>query len=401
MPKRLESSKNLRKLIDGFYNDVFTAEERGVPVAWLTVCVPLEVIRGMGILPFYPESYAAYCSARRITEDLIAIAEAKGYATDLCAYAKTTFGSMISGKGPFGPMPRPSVLISSNNQCGTVINWWRAVGRYYGVPCFFIDAPRVKREPTDSELRYIESQLHSMVGYLEAQTGRKLHESIFQEVMDLSNQALDLYVRILRLRRHRPAPYSAGDIFTHIFPIVTLGGTTLAVEHFQLLLDEIVSRVQRSEGITGHERFRLLWDNIPLWHRLDMFDYLAEKGVVVAADTYTSSWEYPPLDTKDPFKDMARRVTALYTNRGLDYRIKWISRLIEEYQVDGLLWHSNHSCKADSVGQMDLITALQQRYHLPALLFEGDMADLHYYSDDQTKKKFDAFIEMLESRVPA
>jgi benzoyl-CoA reductase/2-hydroxyglutaryl-CoA dehydratase subunit BcrC/BadD/HgdB len=90
---------------------------------------------------------------------------------------------------------------------------------------------------------------------------------------------------------NRPAPMSAFDAFFHLALIVTLRGTRTVVDYYTELLDEMKARVADGIAAVPDERYRLLWDNLPVWYRTRwLSDKFAAHGACLVADTYTSSW---------------------------------------------------------------------------------------------------------------
>jgi benzoyl-CoA reductase/2-hydroxyglutaryl-CoA dehydratase subunit BcrC/BadD/HgdB len=69
--------------------------------------------------------------------------------------------------------------------------------------------------------------------------------------------------------------------------------------------------------------------------------------------------------------------------------------MLEDYQLDGVILHSDRSCKPYSIGQMDERDRLINQFCVPALLLEADHSDPRAYSEEQIANRLDAFIEML------
>jgi benzoyl-CoA reductase/2-hydroxyglutaryl-CoA dehydratase subunit BcrC/BadD/HgdB len=139
-------------------------------------------------------------------------------------------------------------------------------------------------------LAYVESELGRMITWVEAETGRRLDRDRLREIVRLSNDGRTLWAEILYQRRATPCPVTAADIFTHMFPMVALRGTQAYVRHLRGLRDESGARVEQGFAAVPGERYRLLWDNLPLWFDLKIFDELAQKGANFVTDTYTQAW---------------------------------------------------------------------------------------------------------------
>jgi benzoyl-CoA reductase/2-hydroxyglutaryl-CoA dehydratase subunit BcrC/BadD/HgdB len=72
--------------------------------------------------------------------------------------------------------------------------------------------------------------------------------------------------------------------------------------------------------------------------------------------------------------------------------------MIDKYAVDGLVMHSNRSCKPYSLGQYDIQKIIQQKRGIPTLLIEADMVDERSFSESQIETRIDAFMEVLKSK---
>lgn len=404
MGVRLEATNNLKGLIKDYYDDLFRAAAEGRPTAWLNVGIPCELFYGMDIFPFYPENYGAACGAMKLTPQLSAVAEARGYSGDLCGYVRAALGSILSGEGPYGPLPRPTVQVDAMNSCIMLMVWWRAVEREWSVPTFVLDTPLVREVSDGINLTYVRSELDRMITWVEEQTGRSMDRDRLRDIVRLSNEGKALWSDILELRRARPCPITAADIFTHMFPMVSLRGTQPYVDHLRGLRDEVKDRVDRGFAAVANERYRLLWDNLPLWYDLKLFDELAEQGANFVIDTYTQAWGpryMGPIDPDEPLRDFAASIGAGFLNVQIGKRYDLLAELVDLYEVDGIVFHSDRSCKPFSLVQPELKRLLQERKGVPSLLLEADHNDQRLYDRQRAMGQLQSFLEMLEGRQVA
>src|SRR5660398_278760 len=156
----------------------------------------------------------------------------------------------------------------------------------------------------------------------------------------------------LDLRRAHPCPITAADIFTHMFPMVALRGTPEFVEHLRLLRDEVKDRVERGFAAVPEERYRLLWDNLPPWYDLRLFSDLAKQGANFVIDTYTQAWGpryMGEIDTVDPLRSLAGYMGSGFLNVQVEKRYELLEELVDLYDVDGVVFHSDRSCKPFSL----------------------------------------------------
>jgi benzoyl-CoA reductase/2-hydroxyglutaryl-CoA dehydratase subunit BcrC/BadD/HgdB len=393
--RKLKTAGELQRLMRAHYLEAQYLR-LGRPVAWVTSGAPVEILRAMGIVAVYPENYGALCGARREAVALCQQAEAAGYSPDLCSYARTSLGAMLDhGQAPMGGLARPGLLIACNNICGTVIKWYEAVARHYDVPLFVLDTPFVHNEIQPHALDYVEQQLRELIRFVETTTHRQLRWDRLEEVARLSNDTVRLWGDIRALCRARPSPLNVPDLFVNMAPIVVLRGTKSAVRFYQHLRDEVAQRVQQGVGAVPEERYRLLWDNIALWHRLYRFyNDFARHGACFVVDTYTGAWSQaiPPGDV---LGGLAVAYATVMLNQSLEYRAEQMVQLILEYNVDGFVMHCNRSCKPYSLGQYAIKRQVTARTGAPGLVIEADMCDTRSFAPEAVHTRIQAFVEML------
>ena len=165
------------------------------------------------------------------------------------------------------------------------------------------------------------------------------------------------------------------------------------------LLAEMQNRVATGISAVPDERYRLLWDNLPVWYRTRwLSDKFAAHKACLVADTYTSAWcgSLKYMDENDFLGSMAEGYARIYLNIGTDVMAEMVLEMIDKYDVDGLVMHSNRSCKPYSLGQYDIQRIVQEKRGLPTLIIEANMTDARSFSESQVDTRIDAFMEMLE-----
>ncbi len=396
--KVLKTAPQLQRLLQWHY---FSPKylRLGRPVAWLTSGAPVEIVRALNILPIYPENYGALCGARRASPALCQVAEARGWSPDLCSYARTSVGSMYAPKqSPLGGLPRPDVLITCGNICGTVLKWYEAAARFYKVPLILIDTPFIHAaggEPTPHAVSDVAAQLEEMIERLEKLTRRKMSRAKLEEVGLLANEGVNLWREVRDLCRARPSPLNGPDLFTNMAPIVVLRGTRDAVKFYRALKAEIEERVANKVGAIPEEKYRLLWDNIAIWHHLFRFyNYFVDYGACFVVDTYTGGWAMQMMPG-DPIETLAKTYTQVFLNQTFQVRAQMMVDAIERFEVDGFVMHSNRSCKPYSIGQYDVQRIASTRTGKPGLIIEADHSDARSYDDAKTRTRIQAFMETL------
>jgi len=373
------------------------ANERG-KVAWVTSGAPVEIPKALDFYLFYPENHGAICGTARVVEDISTEAENAGYSRDICSYARTDIGTMLSGKTPIRKIPKPDVLLACTNICQTVLHWYRVLAHHYNVPLILIDTPFIYTEVADHTVGYVKRQIEESIPLLEKVAGKQLDEGRLKEVTSLSRKASFLWMEILDRCQHIPSPISVFDQFILMAPIVEMRGEVKTVDFYAEMLREVDCRISEGIGAVRDEKKRVLWDNLPIWYRLRyLAELMGERGIVLAASTYTNAWgELADLyDPEKPFESAARTYLQPILNRGTGEKLKKMMQMIEDYHLDGVILHSDRSCKPYSIGQMDQRDRLIRECEVPALLLEADHNDPRSFSEEQVANRLEAFVEML------
>lgn len=398
---KVKTIKKMREIMTGYYIEAKSARQNKKKVAWITSGGPVEPLIVMDVIPVYPENHGAMIGASKMGPELCEKAEDMGYSRDLCSYARSDIACSTVNGGPIGGLPDPDMLVCCNNICGTVLKWYEVQARHYKVPLFIFDTPFCHTEFPDEARTYVRKQVHEYLAFLERACGRKFDHDRMKEVGRLSLEGQRLWQEVLDTAMSRPAPISAFDAFFHLALIVTLRGTQVAVDYYRELLAEMKDRAARKIGSIPNEKYRLLWDNLPVWYKTKwLSEKFAAHGACLVADTYTSAWcgQLDYLKDDDFLESMVEGYTRIYLNIGVDQMVQIVKKMIRKYDVDGMVMHSNRSCKPYSLGQYDIQRMIQRDTGLPSLVLEADMVDERSFSESQIETRIDAFIEVIKQR---
>ncbi len=404
MEKKPEPDKirqNLKRIMGAYRQELSEADDSDKPVAWMTAVAPVELCVAMDVLPVFPENYGAFFAARGTAQELCDAAIARGYSEDLCTYALSNLGSMFLNKGltETKGLPKPDLLIATQYGCISHLKWWEEMARLLDVPLFILDsAHTLEDELMPHQVRYFKLQLKKCIAFLENVLGKRMDYDRLEAVINLSGEAGRFWEEALKLRRNRPCPMGPMEVYTHMAVAVTLCGSNDAVDHYRMLFEEISRRADSKIGAVPEERFRLIWDFFPLWYQLGLFRKFEEEGAVFVADVYGTAFS-SDMDGSDALGSLVdrycRQETA--TRTGSTGRAEEYCRLIEEYGVDGIVFHSNRSCRFFSPRQLDMERIIRERYELPTLAFHGDMTHPEWFSEEQVNSRIMTYLEVLRN----
>ena len=390
----------MKELMTNYYIEAKTTKEK--PIAWITSGAPVEFLFAMDIIPISPENYAAMCAASHQSVELMEAAEQAGFSQDICAYARTDFGADITQGGPAAGLPPPHFLLCSTNICKTVIKWYEVVARKYNVPLFIVDTPFLHEGLNKDLIDYTVTQFRDLEDFLSEFIDRPFDRNRFYEVLALSQEAAEHWRRMLYLGKTVPSPFNSLDSFIHLGPIVTLRGTKECVDYYKLLYEEVAERAEKKIGSIPEERYRVLWDNLPVWFKMRRLErFFEEKKCTLVVTTYANSWggmsNYQVEEEGDPYELLAASYLDVYINWGFEERIKYLAQLMDEFCLTGFIMHSNRSCKPYSIGMYRLQEEVSKLTARPGVVIEADQNDPRVYSDAQVETRLEAFIESMDS----
>jgi bcr-type benzoyl-CoA reductase subunit B len=396
--QKITSAKKMRDIMTTYYIDAMSAKENNKLVAWITSGGPVEPLIAMDIIPVYPENHGAMIGSSKMGEDLCMKAEEMGYSNDLCSYARADISCAVVKGGPIGGLPEPDMLICCNNICGTVLKWYEIQARFFNVPLFIFDTPVCHTEYSPEISKYVRTQIDEYILFLEKVTKKSFDNDKMAEVGKISYQGQLLWQKVLNTTANCPSPMTAFDAFFFLALIVTLRGTQTTVDFYKDLLFEMEERIENKTGIIPNEKYRLLWDNLPIWYQLKwLSSKFSDHDACLVADTYTSAWcsSLKYIDENDFLNSIAEGYTRIYLNIGVDQMADQVIEMIKFYDIDGFVMHSNRSCKPYSFGQLDIKRIVERKAGIPVLMIEADMTDPRAFSQSQVETRIDAFMEII------
>jgi benzoyl-CoA reductase/2-hydroxyglutaryl-CoA dehydratase subunit BcrC/BadD/HgdB len=302
---------------------------------------------------------------------------------------------------PAGGIASPDLLLITSSACTHYFKWWDTLKEIHQKPLIFVNTPRVmEREAIpDYYMAYAMGEIEAALHDIEAILDRPISREALSRAVEYSDQVVAYWQKILALQRHVPAPLNLSDLGNALFVLIVLAGTEEGVTLMAQIHEETARRAAEGHGVlTGEtERHRLLWMNIPFWYNLKLFGMFEERGCVFPMSDYCQYiWGTTRMDPARPLEGLARKALEGELNTSVDAHIDQLLQDMEAYQIDGVVAHFNKSCRVLSVGALDAVTAIREKFNLPVLVLDGDHADESEYEPARTMNRIEAFLEMLE-----
>ena len=400
---KMTSKQFLNELTAKHYNGALQAKAEGKPVAWAVSICPQELFETLDMAVVYPENHAAAIGARKGAMEFIEHAEGIGYSADICSYARINMAYTDIQHAEAQDIPMPDIILVSGNICTTVIKWWENLAKKLHVPCVYIDTPfNHTYEVPDHATEFLRHQMETAIIQLEDFTGKKFDFDKLSEVMKLSNATCQWWKMATDLAANKPSPLNGFDMFNYMAIMVCMRGNADGHKLFKMWYEELKAKADAGKGPwnSAEEQYRIMWDGIACWpHLSTTFKVLKKYGVNMVTSTYPESWNVR-YETND-LTGMAKAYTVNYANRNLDFGTDYLKRLVDQFNLDGVLYHSNRSCKLMDFRQYEVRRRVEGMTGIPTAMFDGDQTDPRSFSEAQYETRVQALVEMMDKRKNA
>jgi benzoyl-CoA reductase subunit B len=408
-----DGARLFRQWFDGLTADA----EAGRGAAYVFVMGSLgELLRSFDLPLVFPEINSLQTAVRHQAHEYLNEAEDLGYSPDICGYVKADVATQRRGGVlPMGRIPKPAIAVLTN-ACNTYIKWAEIWERTYGMPSYVLDIPGTREAGAQTwrgdagferDRKYVAAQLRELIPLLEQVTGKRFDIDRLRENMGHANRMGRGWKRVLELNRSRPALFNAlSDGTIYLGVCNGFRGDERGARYFEDLVEEMEYKRANGIGTLVDEQFRLVFVGVPCYPIFRRFTELfTEHGGTFVHSTYlwfasggtNLGFEY---DLSDPLESLAEGL-LVGTRDAMDsmfFQTRALATMIDEFAVDGIVFHPIKSCRTVSTGLADHRRALMALRDIPSLFIESDMMDRRVVSEAQLKNRVDAFFEGLHSR---
>ena len=430
---RLKTMYELRAYVDSMYEGGREASDEGRPVAWCMLSIPTPILTAMGIEAVFPENYGTICASAGAAASFLERAEADGFPSHMCGYCRNGLGyaAMMEDLGgqvppgaPGGGIARPTLLVGSGAVCDARYKFFQALGRYFDVPVYIIEAPAAGQRESLMEgahertVQFLVKEYYELVDFLEKFLGKKMDWDKIGEVQ--STKELDtVWWETNEMRRARPCPMNSRDFWSSMSgALYKAGDASEMTVLYQKMYDEVKDRVDNKiAGINREEKYRLTFQGLPPWHSLGFFDQLADRGWNFVHESSYHPAKPADVDVSHISDPMERYVRS--NSRSLEFIIdrdfepdeaaiikeeirkqgyssRFAARNVREFQCDGAFLHPLLTCRAFTAPLYLYQKQIMDVYKVPSLILEGDIVDLTLFDPVAGLKKAEAFEETMD-----
>ena len=164
----------------------------------------------------------------------------------------------------------------------------------------------------------------------------------------------------------------------------------------ELLYSEYEANHEKGEStFRGEEIHRIMFEGIACWPWLRATSTgLKSRGINMATTIYADAFGF----IYDDFDGMCRAYSNVPNAINLELARDKRVNLCNEIGVDGLLVHTNRSCKLWSGFMYEMSRQIGEKCNIPVVSFDGDQADPRNFSEAQYDTRVQGLTEIMEAR---
>jgi benzoyl-CoA reductase/2-hydroxyglutaryl-CoA dehydratase subunit BcrC/BadD/HgdB len=346
------------------------------PVVWTNIFVPCELLWGLGLVPFYPETWAGLGASLGLSRLGVEGAEAQGYPAGLRAA---------------GLYPRVDAYVATSNTCDVTSQMLASTAHAQGRPFFFLDVPQGEDE---TAVAYLTAQLQQLVEGLTKELGVPFDPERMRQSIRLSNRARTLVLEVAELREANPAPLRGSALLDQLGVLTSMFGHPAGVTYYRALRDYTLERIRCGEPEQANQRVRLYWMHLKPYFPTEFLPHMEDDlGAVIAFEETSSVW-WDRLDEEQPLRSLARKILGNYYNGPVERRVDMALRHISRYRCVAAVHFSHWGCRQSS-GALHVLRGRLRRHGVPLLVLDGDCVDPTNLPMGPLRTRVEAFVEML------
>lgn len=355
-------------------------KDQGIPVVG-SYCTyfPQEIAMAMG---------AATVSLCSTSDETIAEAE-KDLPKNLCPLIKSSYGFAKTDKCPFFYF---SDVVVGETTCDGKKKMYELMSKFKDT--FVMELPNSQSE---NSLKLWKKEIIRFKEYLEKKFDVEITEEQIREAVKVNNEARRSLKKLYEVMRHDPAPISGYDLFKVLY------GSTFKFDRKQIPgeVNALVDKIEKeyAEGKMQEKKPRILITGCPIGGATEKIIRAVEDngGIVVTYENCSGAKSIDKLvDENNP--DVYDAIARRYLNIGCSVmtpnpnRFELLGRLIDEYQVDGVVEMTLQACHTYNVETLSVRKFVNEEKHIPYINVETDYSQADI---GQLNTRITAFIEML------
>lgn len=383
----LKTLEKIREAVERRPQELAEARKKGDKVCgYFCSMIPEEIIYSLGLIPVrlgiggndrLVELGARYCSTKN------------------CVFIRESMGLMVEKENPF---VKNSDIVAVAGTCMQMYRLSELIRYYCNVNTFVLGIPKNFYLPEGME--YFRRELEDFAKQLEGFSGRKLDEARLISSIELYSNIRESIRQIYRCLSMYDSPISWREVFNTIH-----AGFYLDRNYFLSLLKELIEELNsispEDRGkADGAPRIMLSGTIIPPGDT-KLIQIIEEMGGKIVADDLCSGFRFHGIPT--PREYSIHGLADAYIGRipcgslphlslDTDRRIKNILRMISDYKVEGMIYHTLRYCDPFTFKANETKKVLKDTIPFLEIHTEYATSDI-----ESVRTRVEAFIELIHT----
>ncbi len=307
----------------------------------------------------------------------------------LCPLIKSSFGYVVTESCPFF---MSSEFIVAETTCDGKKKMYEILQRWK--PMFVLELPQKPDE--EMAFQHWLSEVEKLKEYIEDRLQVEITHEKLREAIRFMNEERRTLRELQECMKVNPVPMSGYDMSLVFGRVVD---REVYMSHVRELLAELQDNIVQDKLAGKEGDKRIMLTGCPTGLGADKVIKLTEEcdAVIVCRESCTGIKSVDTLvdEEKPPLEAIAERYFQLPCScmTPNQRRLELIDRLVEEFNVDGVIDLTWEACHTYNVESYLIAEHLKDKYNLPLLHVETDYSD----SDvAQLRTRIEAFLDILQ-----
>ncbi len=359
----------------------------GKVVGTFCMFVPNEIIRAGRAIPI--QVSCGFCEAVQPANDLLSDA-------GLCPLMRSTLGTKMTGSSPYF---EACDMIVNPTPCDAKLKMGEILQDF--VPVVTMNVPRIKtgysaRKQWIQEVWNLKERVEQLVG-------RKITKKGLRESIETYQDAQSTWRKFWKIREKGNVIWGRRALL--LSWLTYIDDIKRWTKNMKTLNSELEKRVREKNFVCGDETPRVMLAGSPIiWPNWKILNLIEESGAYIACDELCSGMRvlYDPVIVDEwTVKGMMEAIAEKHLlpctcpcfSPNLEREDNMLRR-IEEYRVEGVIFHVLKGCHLNSMDAAKTSVFLR-KHDIPMLKIESeyDEGDM-----EQLRVRIEAFLEMIQTR---
>lgn len=329
---------------------------------------------------------AATVSLCSTSDETIAEAE-KDLPKNLCPLIKSSYGFAKADKCPFFYF---SDVVVGETTCDGKKKMYELMSEFK--PVFLMELPNSQSERA---LDLWVQEVIDLKNFLEEKFETKITDEKLLETVKIENNIRKAMKNLAGVMKNDPTPISGYDLFKVLY------GSTFKLEREKLPeeINALAKEIMENPDTSREKKPRILVTGCPLGGATEkIIKAIEDNGaVIVSYENCTGEKNYDNFVDENA-DDLYRAIARRYLDIGCSVmtpdknRFDLLSRLIDEYKVDGVVEMNLQACHTYAIESHSIRKFITEEKNIPFISVETDYSQADI---GQLNTRVSAFIEML------